>query len=107
LIVVWRESPIGTKALGMRIEYDAAKSHRNARRRGLDFADAMELLSGPHLIRDDPRRDYGEQRVIASGLIRGRMHVCVHTLRGDAYRIISLRKANRREVDAYGPYVLR
>jgi uncharacterized DUF497 family protein len=35
------------------------------------------------------------------------MHVCVYTLRGEAYRIIPLRKANRREVDAYGPHVRR
>lgn len=91
----------------MRIEYDALKSQRNAERRGLHFADAIELLGGPHARRHDARRDYGEQRVIAYGLIRGVMHVCVYTLRGDAYRIISLRKANRREVDAYGPYVLR
>jgi hypothetical protein len=91
----------------MEIEYDAAKSRRNAKRRGLHFGDAMELLSGPHVSRPDTRRNYGEQRIIAYGLIRGRMHVCVYTLRREAYRIISLRKANRREVDAYGPYVLR
>jgi uncharacterized DUF497 family protein len=57
-------------------------------------------------VRHDTRRDYGEPRVIAYGLIRGRINVCVYTLRGDIYRIISLRKANRREVDAYGPYVV-
>jgi uncharacterized protein len=91
----------------MKIEYDAAKSRRNAERRGLHFADAMELLSGPHVTRHDTRRDYGEGRVVAYGLIRGRMHVCVYTLRGEVYRIISLRKANRREVDAYGPHVRR
>ena len=91
----------------MKIEYDAAKSRRNVERRGLSFADALELLSGPQVTRQDVRHDYGEQRVIAYGLIRGRMHVCVYTLRRDGYRIISLRKANRREVDAYGPYVLR
>ena len=90
----------------MRIEYDAAKSRRNAQRRGIVFADATELLRGPHVTLRDARRDYGETRVIAYGLIRGRIHVCVYTLRGDVYRIISLRKANRREVDAYGPYVL-
>ena len=53
----------------------------------------------------DARREYGEPRFVAYGLIRNRMHVCVYTLRGDAHRIISLRKANRSEVDAYGPYV--
>jgi uncharacterized protein len=101
------ELPIVPNLAGMKIEYDAAKSRRNTERRGLHFADAMELLSGPHVTRHDTRRDYGEERVIAYGLIRGRMNVCVYTLRTDAYRIISLRKANRGEVDAYGPYVLR
>lgn len=91
----------------MRIEYDAAKSRRNAERRGISFAAAKELLSGPHATRPDTRRDYGEQRVVAYGLIGGRMHVCVYTLRDGAYRIISLRRANRREIDAYGPYVFR
>jgi uncharacterized protein len=90
----------------MRIEYDAGKSRRNAELRGLEFADAIELLRGPDVVRHDTRRDYGEPRVIAYGLIRGRINVCVYTLRGDIYRIISLRKANRREVDAYGPYVV-
>lgn len=91
----------------MRIEYDASKSRRNAQHRGVSFADATELLSGPHATRDDVRQDYGEQRVVAYGLIGGRIHVCVYTLRGDAHRIISLRKANRREIDAYGPLILR
>jgi len=89
----------------MRIDYDEAKSRRNVERRGIPFADAMELLSAPHVVLRDARRDYGETRFVAYGLIRDRMHVCVYTLRGDAYRIISLRKANRREVDAYSPYV--
>ena len=90
----------------MRIEYDAAKSRRNAERRGIHFDDAMGLLSGPHVRRPDARRDYGERGILAYGLIRGRLHVCVYTLRGDVHRIISLRKANRREIDAYSPYVV-
>lgn len=43
-------------------------------------------------------RDYdGEIRRIAYGVIAGRLFVCVYTLRGDVHRIISVRKANRRE----------
>ena len=90
----------------MRIECDAAKNRRNIKARGISFDSAMELLGGPHVMQRDARRDYGEPRVIAYGLIGGRMHVCVYTLRGDVCRIISLRKANRREIDAYGAYVL-
>jgi uncharacterized DUF497 family protein len=47
---------------------------------------------------DDTRRDYGERRMIAFGMIGDRLRVCVYTQRGEVYRIISLRKANRKEV---------
>jgi uncharacterized DUF497 family protein len=107
LVESWHGFPEGAKASGMQIESDASKSRRNAQRRGISFADAMELLSGPHVMRDDVRQDYGERRVVGYGLIGGRIHVCVYTLRGDAYRIISLRKANRRQIDAHGPLILR
>ena len=91
----------------MKITYNAAKDRWNIKERGIGFEQAKELLSTPHALRADTRRDYGEPRLVAYGLIRGRMWVCVYTLRDDAYRIISLRKANRREIDAYGPFILR
>lgn len=43
---------------------------------------------------DDDRKDYGERRQVACGLIRGRLFVCVFTDRGEIRRVISLRKAN-------------
>jgi hypothetical protein len=73
------------KARTMRIEYDGAKNRRNMQRHGIFFAAAKELLSGPHATRQDTRRDYGERRIIAYGLIGGRMHVCVYTLRGTPF----------------------
>ena len=76
----------------MKIEYDAVKSRRNVERRSIPSAAAKELFSGPYVMRRDTRRDYGEERLIAYGLVRGRMHVCLYTLRGEVYRIISLRK---------------
>ena len=45
--------------------------------------------------------EYGEHRMIALGEITGRVHVCVYMVRDGKRRVISLRKANRREVDAY------
>ena len=91
----------------MKIEYNAAKNRRNIKERGIGFDQARELLTAPHALRADTRRNYGEERFVAYGLVRGRIYVCVYTLRDDAYRIISLRKANRREIDAYGPSILR
>ena len=49
----------------------------------------------------DDRYDYGEDRTQALGLIDGRLHMLAFTMRGDALRVISLRKANPREVKRY------
>ncbi len=54
------------------------------------------------VIFEDDRFEYGETRFVAYGRIRGRLVAVVYTLRGDAVRIISLRKANSREEQRYG-----
>ena len=45
----------------------------------------------------DNRRDYGESRINAFGLFKGRLFVCTYTMRDGAYRLISVRKASRQE----------
>jgi uncharacterized DUF497 family protein len=85
----------------MVFEWDHAKSERNRLERGLPFELASLLFDGPTLERIDDRRDYGEARVQAVGLVGGRTLFCVYAERGPVRRIISLRYANRRERDAY------
>jgi len=46
---------------------------------------------------EDIRSDYGERRMIAFGHVGDRLYVCVYTMRGAVYRIISIRKASTRE----------
>ena len=53
---------------------------------------------GERRIRQDTRKDYGETRYATLGLIEGRLDCMCFTIRGDNIRIISLRKANEREV---------
>jgi uncharacterized DUF497 family protein len=53
------------------------------------------------LIVEDIRKDYGERRFQALGLIEGRLHVLVFTPRAGKTHVISLRKANKREVKRY------
>jgi uncharacterized protein len=53
------------------------------------------------LIREDDRRDYGERRFRVLGLMEGRLHALVFTPRGGKVHVISLRKANQREVKLY------
>ena len=89
----------------MSFEWDEAKSERNARERGLPFEAAVPMFDGDTLEKPDTRREYGENRMQAIGQVEGRFLFCVYTWRGTAEapvrRIISLRKAKRREVDAY------
>lgn len=86
----------------MRYEWDDAKNRSNREKHGLDFADAPQVLSGRCVTFVDDRVEYGEIRLVSLGLLAGRVVVTAHTPRGqDATRIISMRKANRREQKTY------
>lgn len=85
----------------MKITFDASKRARTLAERGLDFASASEVFSGRHMTVEDDRQDYGEKRYITVGFLSGRMVVLVWTLREGACRVISMRKANDREQEAY------
>ena len=83
-------------------EWDERKSRANVSKDGLNFADAEEVLSGRCVTFVDDRFDYGEERLITLGLLAGRVVVIAHAPRGDDItRIISMRKANRREQKIY------
>ena len=67
------------------------------------MARADEVFAGATLTVEDDRQDYGESRFITIGFLDSRMVILVWTPRDDAYRIISMRKANEREQAIYGP----
>lgn len=50
---------------------------------------------------EDTRKNYGEARYAALGYLSGRLHVLIFTPIDDGVRVISLRKANKREVRRY------
>jgi len=85
----------------MTYEWDEAKNHLNFAKHGLDFEDAELVFIGPCVTFADDRFDYGEERLITLGLLAGRAVVIAHAPRGEATRIISMRKANRREKKIY------
>lgn len=87
----------------MDFEWDEAKSDACFAERGFDFGYAIRVFLDPNrLIEVDDRFDYGEQRYRVLGQIEWRVFVVVYTPRGTAFRLISARKANRREVRRYG-----
>ncbi len=85
----------------MEIEFDTGKRDKALTERGLDFDRAVEVFAGHHFTVEDVREDYSEPRFITVGKLDGRMVVMVWTPRGEARRIISMRKANEREQTHY------
>ena len=85
----------------IKIEYDPGKNQRNIKERGLSFDTVKDFEFDTALVWKDDRRDYGEVRYCALGYIGLRIHHIVFTLRADVVRVISLRKANKREIKRY------
>lgn len=61
----------------VKIEFDPAKRERVLRERGLDLAEAGELLLGECFTDADDRFDYGEDRWVSYGMLRGEVVACV------------------------------
>ncbi|MFM8442197.1 MAG: BrnT family toxin [Methylococcus sp.] len=85
----------------MIIEFDIDKRTTTLQERSLDFALAAEIFAGRHFTNEDTRDDYSDPRYITVGKRHGRRVVVVWTPRGEARRIISMRKANEREQARY------
>ena len=86
----------------MKHVFDPAKDTVNRVKHGVSLALAEILFAGPYVSVIDDRFDYGEARNVAFGLINGRLFACVYADRHGERRVISLRKANKREVIRYG-----
>jgi uncharacterized DUF497 family protein len=84
----------------MRYEWDAAKAVTNWKKHGVAFASVEEFEWDTALVVADERLDYSETRWLALGLIGKRLSLAV-TLRGDRIRVISLRRASRKERKLY------
>jgi uncharacterized DUF497 family protein len=85
----------------MRVTFDPAKNARNIAERSLSFERVADLEWETAVAVEDDRKDYGERRIRVMALLGPRLHVAVITFRGDAMRVISLRKANSREIKRY------
>lgn len=83
------------------ITFDPAKDALNRTKHGVSLALASGLEWDMLLATADTRRHYGEHRLIGFAPIDNRVYCVVFTDRGDERRVISLRKANRREVMRY------
>lgn len=89
----------------MRYTHDPQKLTANVAKHRVWFHEAEGFEWDTAIIKADHRHQYGETRFEAMGLIGDRLYVMVFALRETAVRIISLRKANSREVKRYAAAV--
>lgn len=82
--------------------WDDDKAAANLAKHGVPFERVYDFDWDTAQVVVDDREDYGELRMIALGFIGPVLHTLVFTERGDDVRIISLRKATKRETTAYG-----
>lgn len=86
---------------GVRIEFDPAKDQVNQTKHGVSLVLAFELDWEAALVWVDDRFEYSETRMIALAPKTEILYYVAFVDRGEVRRIISLRRANRREVKYY------
>lgn len=86
----------------MKFEWDENKRFINLQKHGLDFRDAHLVFTDEAFVIEDPHQDYDEERYILQGMLEQFFVIVVFTVREDEIiRIISMRKANKREQENY------
>ncbi|MCP4460181.1 MAG: BrnT family toxin [Cytophagales bacterium] len=86
----------------MKFEWDENKRRINRQKYGLDFGDAHLIFNDDAFVLEDPHGDYDETRYILQGMLSEYIVIIVFTIRDEEIiRIISMRKANKREQKGY------
>lgn len=83
-------------------EWDENKSQKCLKERGFDFSVVYDFDFATAVIFKDERKNYGEPRYRAFNMIENRGYFVIFTLRTSKIRIISVRKANKREMKKHG-----
>lgn len=87
----------------MEIEWDAAKAASNFKKHGVSFEEAATALLDPQALTQEDDSSAGESRWVMVGMgAAARLLTVVYTLRAeDRIRLISARKATRKEASFY------
>lgn len=83
------------------MEWDEAKRLLNIQKHGVDFASLDACDWDEAIVYEDMRKNYGEHRLVAAVPLGGRLHIVIFVERNGQRRVLSARKANRREIMSY------
>lgn len=91
-----------------RNDWDEDKNAENRLKHGISFPEAIQIFDGPVLTKADDRFEYGELRETSFGFLGGAIVVCVaHTERYGRIRLISARRATKKERRLFDAYLQR
>lgn len=85
----------------MNIEFDEVKNAINIEKHGFSLSAFAMLDMSTAVFHPDNRKEYGEKRIRIYAFLNGRLCTAVFTPRKSAFRVISFRKANKRERTKY------
>ena len=86
----------------MDIEWDGFKSAQNEKKHGIDLGGALEIWHGYHLEVDGIARSVdGEERGATVGFVGGEVYTAIWTRRSSCLRLISVRRARKREKEVF------
>jgi uncharacterized DUF497 family protein len=91
----------------MEFTWDEAKSDRNFLERGFGYDFAAQIFEGPIIEWCDIRKDWREIRIVAVGSIEGKIFTVVYTERENVRRIISARRARKKEIESWQLFASR
>jgi len=83
------------------ITWDESKRQANIRKHGIDFAGCEAVFDHPVVTWEDDREEYGERRIDLLGWLNGRFVHLTYVERGEEFRAISLREADKHEIRRY------
>jgi uncharacterized DUF497 family protein len=87
---------------GMEFEFDPAKDQTNRFKHGLRLEFDKRVFDDPyHRVLPSFREEDGENRYKAAGMVEGKLHIAVYVRRGEAVRLISVRRSNASEQRDY------
>jgi len=88
--------------MALKFEWNESKAKDNFERHGVTFDLATEVFKDPFAVEFlDDRQDYGEERFVIIGLVATHLLYVAYSERRDAIRIISARRATKREQETY------
>jgi uncharacterized DUF497 family protein len=88
--------------MSLRFDWSKSKAKDNYAKHGVSFKLAERVFEDPFAIEVlDDRKDYGEERFVIIGMVDGTVFYVAYTEREKTIRIISARRATKREQERY------